>query len=357
MGDRLGLLAAFLLAACCYWACVFPDVQHQLSHWRGRAATIPNPELRELALATYRDKWSNVEGAAAFATLAPTAHRHIATRALVTFQAAYDYADSVSERPSPDPVANSRQLHRPLVDSLTEGCPPRPDYYEHSDLKDDGGYLQALTKACHRAFQALPSHEVVRGAVTRAAEKIITYQSFHHGGEDGQRRLAAWSDAEIPTGIDLRWYEMSAACASSLTALVLLAAAADPGLEPADVHALEHAYHPWVGALHTLLDSLADWEEDERAGQPSLLDQYGSEAELIGRLEMLAARSREAVETLPQRHLHAAILAGMMSVYLAVPEAELEPSGRVSSELRGAIGALGGLSRLVIRLRHATRRT
>lgn len=356
MGDRVGLLGAFLLAACCYWLRVFPDVQHQLSHWRERAATIPNPELRGLALATYRGKWSNVEGAAAFATLAPAAHRHIATRALVTFQAAYDYADSVSERPSGDPVANSHLLHRPLVDSLTGDHPPEPDYYEYSDVKDDGGYLKALVKACHRAFLELPAHEVIRVAVTQAAEKIVIYQSLHHGGKAAQSRLAAWSKAETPLGTDLRWHETSAACASSLTALVLLAAAADPRLGPADVHALEHAYHPWVGALHTLLDSLVDWEEDERAGQPSLLDHYRAEAELTDRLKMLAVRSREAVEALPQHHLHSAILAGMMSVYLAGQDAEKGPSGRVSNALRDAIGPLGGASLRVIRLRHAARR-
>jgi tetraprenyl-beta-curcumene synthase len=354
VGYRLGLTTAFVSAAHCYWLNVFPRVRQELRYWCWRATKIPDPQLRRLALETCRSKWCNVEGAAAFATLAPAAYRYAAIRALVTFQAIYDYADTLAEQPQDDPIANGRLLHQPLLTAL-DGITKHPDYYAHSRSSEDGGYLRALTDSCRRACNEMPSYALVREGIRRAAKRIITYQSLNHSGSDTHEELAWWAKQETPPGTGLRWWETSAACASSLTALALLSAAADPTLTVADVVAIERAYHPWVGALHTLLDSLVDWSEDERAGQPSLLDNYSSDSELTERMRTLVRHSREAATALPHAGRHSVVLAGMTALYLAAPEAGFSRTKDVSDGILEAMEDLMKPTLFVIKVRRAVR--
>jgi tetraprenyl-beta-curcumene synthase len=349
--HNVELVAAFLSAAHCYWLKVFPCVQRELDYWRKRASEIPDPELRRLALETHRTKWCNVEGAAAFATMVPSIHRSAAIRTLVTFQAAYDYADTLAEQPQDDPIANGHRLHQSLLVALDTNA-AHSDYYAHSRLNNDGGYLLALTDGCRRAFQRLPAHAKVAPAGRRAAERIVTYQSLNHGGRKTREVLAQWAQSETVRGTGLRWWETSAACASSLTVLALLSAAADPALQARDVVAIESAYHPWIGALHTLLDSLIDWSEDELDHQANLLDHYKSTPELVDRLRTLARRSRDSTVALPQASQHAVLLAGMAGLYLSAPEAR---SPRTACAADAALGAMEHLMRPTLLVMQARR--
>jgi tetraprenyl-beta-curcumene synthase len=349
VGHRLGYANAFVSAADCYWLSVFPQVRRELHYWRARAARIPDPILRQLALDTHESKWCNLEGAAAFATLAPRTYRYAAIRLLVTFQAAYDYADTLSERSQSDPIANGRRLHQPLLVALQQDA-KHPDYYLYSDLRDDGGYLKALTESCREAFEEMPSRSLVEDAATRAAERIVTYQSLNHCDTHGA--LGRWAEQETPPGTGLWWWEVSAACASSLTALALLSAAAEPTLTARAVATIEHTYHPWVGALHTLLDSLVDWHEDELADQPSLLDHYSS---LTERMQMLVRCSRKRHAILPYSHRHAVLLAGMVGVYLAASQARPDRTAKVIESVHHEMGWLIRPTVLVMGLRRTVK--
>src|ERR1039458_1541443 len=91
---------------CQYWLSVVPQVRREARHWHERARQIPDPSLRRVALQTERLKKANIQGAAAFAILAPPAHRLAVLRASVAFQAMYDYADTLSEEPNEDPILN-----------------------------------------------------------------------------------------------------------------------------------------------------------------------------------------------------------------------------------------------------------
>ncbi len=241
---------------------------------------------------------------------------------------------------------------KPLLVALN-GVAKHPDYYARSRLKEDGGYLQALTDGCGRAFRQLPAHAIVVPAVTRAAKRIVTYQSLNHSGSRTHDLLACWAQEETLPRSGLRWWETSAACASSLTALALMSAAANPELEAEDVTFIESAYHPWLGALHTLLDSLVDWSEDELANQPSLLERYDSTAELTETMRTLVRRSREAISSLPQANQHAVILAGMTGLYIATPEAH---APRTKCVTDGVLDEMKGLMRPTLLVMKARRR-
>ena len=108
---------------------------------------IVDPALRRLAVEAQQTKRDSVDGAIAFATFVPRASRQLAIRALTAYQVAFDYIDTISEQPSPDPIANGYRLNTALLDALEAdaagaGAPGageasaaerahHPDYYAH----------------------------------------------------------------------------------------------------------------------------------------------------------------------------------------------------------------------------------
>jgi tetraprenyl-beta-curcumene synthase len=349
--ERRTLAAAFLGAARCYWLCVFPRVRLEVRRWRRQAGEIPDPVLRRLALATHQAKWGNIEGAAAFAAFLPRARRAIAVRALVAFQAAYDYADTLSERPTANPQANGCQLHLALLVALEPGV-PHPDYYAHHPSREDNGYLRDLVDVCRVAFAALPSHAVVAESARRAAKRIVSYQSLNYPGQQSRQRLERWADSQTPPGSGMFWWETAAAGASSLAVLALIAAGARSNLDRRDVTAIEHAYFPWISALHTLLDSLIDYREDTAAGQPSLIAPYGAPAAVATHMQRLAEQSVRHAQGLPAGSGHLLLLAGMSSLYLSAPEAS-QPHA-LPTTVR-VLNAMGGLATPTMLILHARR--
>ena len=92
-----------------------------------------------------------------------------------------------------------------------------------------------------------------------------TFQSLNLGERQGSRRaLERWGREQTPAGCGLSWWETAAAGGSSLGVHVLIGLAADPRLDPLEPAAVERAYFPWIGALHSLLDSVVDVAEDRR---------------------------------------------------------------------------------------------
>jgi len=332
---------------------VFPQVGRELRHWRDRALQIPDPALRRLALVTQRSERGNLEGAAAFAVLAPRAHRTRVVRAVVAFQATYDYIDTLAEQPSSDPVANGHQLHLALLTAL-EPETDHPDYYRHhSDGRDDG-YIRNLIDTCRRALVALPSYASVADGALRAARRMIAYQSLNHGAP-GQTHhaLARWASSVTPAGTGLRWWETAAASASSLTVFALIAAAGQPLLGATETLALESAYFPWIGALHVLLDSLIDRAADIQSGQHSLVDHYTSIEEAATRMSTIAARAVRATEMVSESLQHAMVLAAMTSFYLSAPCASAPDAEPIARRVLEAMGSLAAPTMVVLRARRA----
>jgi tetraprenyl-beta-curcumene synthase len=334
-----------------YWLSVFPHVGRELRHWHARAGQIPDPVLRRLALITQRVERGNLEGAAAFAVLVPRAHRARVVRAVVAFQATYDYVDTLAEQPSPDPIANGRQLHLALLSALDPGT-GHPDYYEHHVERQDNGYIRNMIDACRDAIGALPSYALVAAPVLRAARRMVTYQSLNHNGSGDQHSaLARWAADVAPVDSGLRWWEAAAAAASSLTVFALIAAAARPSLSAAETAATEEAYFPWIGALHVLLDSLIDSAEDLRTGHHSLVDHYTSPTETASRLQAIAARAMAAAETLPDGRRHALILAAMASFYLSASQTSNARATVPATRVLDAMGSLATPTMAVFNMR------
>jgi tetraprenyl-beta-curcumene synthase len=354
--SQVALASAFASAASRYWLGVFPLVGRELRHWRERARQIPDPVLRRLALITQNTERGNLEGAAAFAVLVPRAHRERVVRAVVAFQATYDYVDTLAEQPSAHPVANGRQLHLALLTAL-DPHGDHPDYYEHFFDSRDNGYMRNLVDTCRFAFGALPSHASVAESALRATRRMVAYQSLNHGAHgDTRHALARWAAGLTPADTGLRWWEMAAGAASSLTVFALIAAAAQPTLSVGEAAATERAYFPWIGALHVLLDSLIDRHDDIEAGQHCLIDHYVSAEETASRLSTIAARAMRATELLPKSVQHATILAAMASFYLSAPATSTPGAFLAGQRVLETMGTLATPTMAVLRARRTAGR-
>jgi tetraprenyl-beta-curcumene synthase len=338
---RLAICLAFAGAARRYWLSVFPQVCRELSQWRASAQQIPDPVLRRLALEAL-DKRGNMEGAAGFAAFVPHAQRRNVTRALVSFQTAYNYLDMLAEQPHEDPIKSGHRLHEALLAALDADSPHR-DYYAHYPYRDDRGYLQDMIETCREALSTLPSYAVAAEAAQRAAMRIVSFQSLNLSRSQGdETHLARWAAEQTPIGSDLYWWEVAGSGGSSMCVYALIAAAADGALDTAEVETIERAYFPWIGSLHSLLDSLIDTREDADSEQRNLLDYYQGSERAAERMTHIASRAMSSASALAHGRHHAIILAGMVGFYLSAPEAS-RPAAQTIVE--GVTPTLGPLAR------------
>jgi tetraprenyl-beta-curcumene synthase len=347
ISRRLALTVAFSSAARRYWLGVFPAVRREIRCLRRYALRIPGTELRSQAIHNLKAEDGNLEGAVAFAAFIPNPYRDYAIRAQVAFQATYDYVDSLAEQPRGASPQNAGRLHCALLVALSPGA-PHLDYYAHHPSRADQGYLVELVDSCRAAISCLPSYPLVAETVQGAAQRILTYQHYNQPASD-QRAFADWAGKETPSGAELRWWETGAACGSSLTIFALLAAAADPQLKRHKAEAVEAIYWPWAGALHTLLDSLIDRDEDAENGLHSLISHYACPQEMATRLQLLANEALKRAKAVGIEHR--LILAGMASLYLSDERAWLPEACLSAERVLGALGDLAAPAMLVLRVR------
>ena len=355
---HLSSVRLFALAARRYWLEVFPVIRFTQRRLRERAKAIPDPLLREDALASHYGKSSNSEGLAALAVLAPAAHRAELTRVLVAYQLLLDYLDGVSERPVRDPVANGLQLHQAFEVALDPEV-RHVDYYALAPGRDDGGYIRELIETCQAPLADLPSYDAVRIPLLRQARLCRESQALNHAlrfvGVDGQ--LQEWAErtaTETGPDLDFEWWELiAAAAASSLCIGALLALATTPAATEDDALEVESAYFPWVSGLTALLDSLVDLDEDPDGA--SHVRRYDSSSDAAQRLEAIALGARRRVAALQDGRLHEAILVGMGSLYLAHEEAWRPGCEPISLAVCGALGPLTRPSLIVHLMRRRGR--
>lgn len=332
-------IAALLAVSVRELTWVMPKVAAQLRTWRVRAEQIPDPQLRADAIDNLRASRLNAEGAALFAIL-PRRRTLPLIKALVAYQTALDYLDTLSEHVVPRHHENGAQLHRALIDAVNPGG-GYSDYYRHHPWRDDGGYLRALVNVCRVGCAALPSYELVRARTIDAARRM-TVQSLNHDPCAVRRRagLTAWAERTFPGRRELAWFEWTSASCSSLSTFALLALAADPQLCEDDVDEADTVYFPWICAASTLLDAFVDLPTDRAEGNHSYVAHYDNSAEMVERLCEIVHRSTHGARQLPNGPRHALIATGMVSMYLSKASArspELRPGSRAILRAAGSL--------------------
>lgn len=309
---------------------ILPGVRRQLRAWRQEAATIPDPRLRHDALTSLARERLNAEGAALLAVIPKRRNEHL-LRLLVAYQVILDYLDTVSEHPTADPARNGRHLHFALVEALDAEL-PMADHYRYHPWQDDGGYLRSLIEACRAAATELPGYAAVKGIVTEHARRLVV-QVFNHDPRPRRRAAAlqAWATREFPGGGGLTWFEMAAACSSTLATLALLALAADGSLSTSLVRAVDDAYFPWINGACTMLDSFVDRADDAASGRHSYVAHYTSPDFAVDRIEHLVSEGITRARRLDRGERHVLIASGMVAMYMshaAARDRALRPAAR-----------------------------
>jgi tetraprenyl-beta-curcumene synthase len=352
-----GPLAAFARASARYWLWVFPAVARELRRRRELALEIPDPTLRRLALEALEAKRCNLEGAAAFGLLAPRASGSSLMRTLTAYQAMCDYLDLLAEQPTSNPVLNGACLHQALTVALTPVQAHR-DYYAHHSHQDDGGYLQTLVEDVQAGLAELPGLARVQVSLARCAERIAAYQTFNHGDVYGSYELfERWASAQMSRDSDLFWWELGGGAGSTLTAYALIACAADEHADDSTAQAIERAYFPSIGALHSLLDSLVDQPEDLLTGERGLIGCYPTPEAAGERLYAIAREALERAGQLPDGRRHRLLVKSMIGFYLCEARRLQSAHARATvPRLLSVVGALGRVAMWMMCVRHAMRR-
>jgi tetraprenyl-beta-curcumene synthase len=126
----------------------------------------------------------------------------------------------------------------------------------------------------------------------------------------------------------------------------LLALAADGHITPLRLDCARNAYFPWAAAAATMLDSYADYVEDQASGEHSYVEHYGRWEHAVERVGQLVSRSMSSGERLPDRETHRLIIACMTATMCLTKDAARTPAMRASTTRVARSG--GSLTRSLI---------
>lgn len=355
--DGFLLASEFVCAARGYWLAIFPRVGVETRRLRTMAARVPDPLLRDVAQSALAQKGLNLEGAAAFATLAAAEERPRVVRTLVACQALCDYLDLLCEQPCDDPVANGHALHEALLAAVASGD-VHGDCYRYCSHVGDGGYLRSLVQCIHEGIASLPSRHMVAEPLACAADRVAAYQALNHGdAENSHEPFRRWASVESRSCTDMSWWEAGAAAGSPLSLHVLVSVGAQHDLRAQEVQAVDDAYFPWVDALHSLLDSLVDHGEDLAMGAPRLIDCYPTPEAAAARIWLIAREALARTRALPRGRRHALVVAAMTCFYLCDLLRSSSPQMQaIARSLLAEIGWVAAPSMSVLRARRLLRR-
>jgi tetraprenyl-beta-curcumene synthase len=317
---------------------VVPRAGRELAAIRERAARIPDPLLREQALASIDGKAYHVQGGCILATFmrGEPARRYIGIVAAI--ETIYDYLDNLCDRLPGVTQQAYATLHAALLDALDDRRGPI-EYYRDGPAGDDGGYLRSLVDAAREGLRALPNYHAVRDRLVDVAGFYAELQVLKHG-PPGVRETAcdAWYARNRERFPGLSWWEFAAACGSSLPVFALIALASRERLDAAEIDATVTAYFPGVSAVHILLDYFIDQAEDREHGELNFVACYASSAEAVTGLRRLVTGTLARVRTLADAARHRFLVEAMCVFYLTHPKVFEQRLDRESAALLSALG-------------------
>jgi tetraprenyl-beta-curcumene synthase len=314
---------------------IVPRAADALAAIRRDAETIPDPLLRNEALASVDGKSYHVAGACILATFLPAREAERYIRIVAPLESIYDYLDNLCDRhPQVRPEAYP-VLHRAIADALDPGAAPA-DYYARGPIGDDGGYLRGLVTQTQAELRDVPRLRELAPFFAQAAALYGEMQTFKHLAP-GARETACvnWFEANRTASADLDWHEFACAAGSQFHVYGPLYAAFTG--EP--IRETYEAYFPYICALHVLLDSFIDQAEDRATGELNFTGVYGGESALIERFGFMSARARDRLGRLPQPRNHRFVLDVMTLFYLSHPKIAAQSLDREARALLRANGA------------------
>ena len=315
---------------------VVPQAARELAVIRAIAETIPDDLLRIEALASIDAKAFHVAGACIHATFLPPEQAQAFIAIVVPLETIYDYLDNLCDRhPDVAPEAYP-QLHRAIADALDPSAGTR-DYYANGPVGNDGGYLAWLVTQTQAALANAPYLDLLLPRFAEAARFYGELQTNKHLPRGERERVCvAWYERNRERFKALDWHEFACASGSNFHVFgPLYAAFAN---EPDSIGATYDAYFPYVCALHIMLDSFIDQDEDREHDDLNFARVYGGERAMRERIAMMTRAARERLEALPDARAHRFVLDVMTLFYLSHPKIQAQGLDREARALLRANG-------------------
>lgn len=348
---------ALVVANVRYWTGTAPIVRGEMKRWQVRAQAIEDPSLRTLALTKLDCEGFHAEAAGMLATFAARRYRHRVVQAIVALEVMFDYLDGLTELPSRDPLREGERLFGALIRAVGLPSDGAGKSLEQP-VSDDGGYLEALSRAVSASLAQLPAGQAITEVAQRIASRAGEAQNRMHAvSQLGISQLEEWGRAQAE-GMDLDWREVVAGSASSVVVLhALIAAAADSSTTSSDAVRIAEAYLPTC-ILLTLLDGLVDYEDDrsgDGSGAPGYLGLFERDelAEILGQA---ARRAVPRARRLPHGARHVMLLTGVVAYYGSAAGAEGELGRPVMARLGRELAPLIAPTLAVMRTWRGARR-
>jgi len=314
LGPRgLAYMARFLVL-------IVPRASRALAHVRTRARTIPDPGLREQALASIAQKAYHVQGGCILATFLSgrAAQRYV--EIVTPLETIYDYLDNLCDRLAGVPYQAYPTLHEALLDALDDRRMPG-DYYRDGPRADDGGYLRRLVESVRIGLRELPNYELVRDRLLEIGGYYAELQTFKHAAAGEREAFCdAWYERQSARFPGLYWWEFAAACGSSMPVFALVYLASQPELQTATVDQTMAAYFPNLSAVHILLDYFIDQAEDREHRELNFVACYANSTQAVDRLSRLVGMTAQRIRALPDAERHRFVLQAMCLFYLTHPK-------------------------------------
>lgn len=299
---------------------IFPQVDEALNHWRGYGMKIPDPVLKEQALASIKKKRFHCQGGSIYA-LYPGVDRRIMIRFIVAFQTISDYLDNLCDRTGYEEEKSFRQLHRSMHEALQPEL-PLSDYYAYYPWKEDGGYLKALVKECRDCLGLLPSYHLAQKEAVALVSLYCDLQCLKHLiKEIREESLVKWATPYLNTYGDLSQWEFAAATGSTLGVFMLSALSCKGDLHEEEVGEIKKSYFPYIAGLHILLDYFIDQAEDRAEGDLNFIFYYQDMKEAGERISYFIKQSLAKASSLENAKFHLTIIKGLLAMYLSDPKA------------------------------------
>lgn len=314
---------------------VIPLAKAALRRLEVLAERIPDAQLRAQARFGLQSKGYHVAGACILATLLPSAAREHYVEIVAPLEAIYDFLDGLCDRhPLTTPQA-FRQLHLALSDAL-DPSQPLSDYYAYGPPGDDGDYLPSLVRRVRRALSRLGNSDVLLPYFKEAVALYTDTQTYKHLPENERESACKqWHADNAARFADLTWWEAGAAAGSQFQVYGPLYAAFCSNFD--QLAPTYEAYFPAFAALHVLLDSFIDQQEDRDHGELNWIACYDSFDAFAGRARELAARARAAFSRLSMPRAHTFALRIMALFYLTHPKVYEQQIGQEAAALLDAL--------------------
>jgi tetraprenyl-beta-curcumene synthase len=319
------------------------EVKAEALLWRTRADAIPDSATRDYALAAMDEGRVLVDGAALFWILPP--HRRLdLLRLLVALQTLLNFLDLVLEREACGPDRRPGSWMWVAREALDLTRPP-PDREIKARLGNDGGYLSALVMACRVGCATLPNYQHAHRVLVREATRSRAFEIEHDRDESRRTVTMQAHVAEHFNGVTgITWWELVGGASALLTAMVVLALAADETTTQDDLLQAADAY-VWVASAAALLDSYVDRPADVSSGAHNWFDYYPTDMHATQRAAELLQGAVSRISALRNAERHVVIVGSMAALWLSSDTAR-------RADLREATAAMarsgGGMTRLLI---------